>query len=361
MTETTGSDVGTEAQGFGDRLVDVLNSGALCLMVSLGHRSGLFDTMASLPPSTRSEIAHAAGLTERYVQEWLGAMVAGHIVELDAVSDRYRLPPEHAAMLTRTAGADNFAMFAQYIGLLGAVEDDVLHCFHHGGGVPYERFPRFHEVMAEESGQSVLPALESHIVPLVPGLHERLTNGIDVLDVGCGRGRAMTILAKAYPRSRFVGYDLSPGATDHANRAAAAQGLENVRFEARDLTDFDRSAEPERFDFVTTFDAVHDQAKPLNVLRGIRRTLRPGGVYLMQDIRAATHHAGNVDHPLGPLLYTISTMHCMTVSLAQGGDGLGAMWGEEATYRYLADAGFTNIETNTFDHDIQNNWYVIRT
>lgn len=349
-----------EEPNFADRLVDTLNGGALCLMISLGHRSGLFDTMSSLAPSTAAEIAAAAELHERYVQEWLGAMVTGRIIDVDPATGRYQLPVERASMLTRAAGADNLAVFSQYIGLLGGVEDDVLECFRNGGGVPYDRYPRFHAVMAEDSGQSVLPVLHTHVVPLVAGLAERLEAGIDVLDVGCGQGRALTILAERYPDSRFVGMDLSSEAIAFARTAAADRGLVNLSFVERDLSDFDRSAEQASFDFVTTFDAIHDQAQPLNVLRGIWRTLRDDGVYLMQDIAAASDHHGNLDHPIAPLLYTVSTMHCMTVSLAQGGEGLGAMWGEETTRRYLADAGFGSVETHRFDHDIQNNWYVVR-
>ena len=131
-------------------------------------------------------------------------------------------------------------------------------------------------------------------------------------------------------------------------------------FAAEDLSGFDRTAEADVFDVVTTFDAIHDQAKPLNVLEGIRRTLKPDGVYLMQDIRASSHVANNIGHPLGTLLYTVSCMHCMTVSLAQGGKGLGAMWGEERTSEYLRAAGFTSIAVHRLEHDIQNNWYVAR-
>ena len=108
-----------------------------------------------------------------------------------------------------------------------------------------------------------------------------------------------------------------------------------MTFEVRDLTTFDRDAEPESFDLVLTFDAVHDQAAPLALLQGIRRSLRPQGVYLMQDIDGHSHHHGNLDHPLGPFMYTISCMHCMTVSLAQGGEGLGAMWGVEKAEELL--------------------------
>jgi len=126
------------------------------------------------------------------------------------------------------------------------------------------------------------------------------------------------------------------------------------------LSDFDVTAEPERFDFITTFDAIHDQARPLSVLRGIYRALKPDGVYLMQDIRASSHVHNNIAHPIGTFLYTISCMHCLTVSLAQGGEGLGAMWGEERALEYLQRAGFRSIETHQLPHDFQNNWYVAR-
>lgn len=348
------------AEAFAGRLLATLNNGALCLMVSIGHRTGLFDTMRTLPPATSAEIASGARLNERYVREWLGAMVTGGIVEYDPATRRYTLPPEHAASVTRAANADNMAVFAQYIGVLGGVEDDIVHCFKHGGGVPYSRYPRFHEVMAEDSGQSVLSSLETHILPLVPGLIDRLAQGVRVLDVGCGRGRIVNRLAALYPKSRFTGIDLSDEAIDHARAAAREQGLVNVEFISADLSDFDRKAEPEAYDFIATFDAVHDQGQPLNVLKGIHRALKADGVYLMQDISGTGHVHKDAEHPLGPLLYTVSCMHCMTVSLAQGGEGLGAMWGEEKTREYLARAGFRSVTTNRLAHDLQNNWYTVR-
>jgi ubiquinone/menaquinone biosynthesis C-methylase UbiE len=349
-----------KAEAFAERLLRALNDGALCLMMSVGHRVGLFDAMRKLPPSTSDEIARRAGLNERYVREWLGAMVTGRIVDVDPESKRYFLPPEHAGFLTRVAGADNLAVFTQYISLLGSVEDEIVDCFKHGGGVPYAKFPRFHAVMAEDSGQSVLSSLESHIVPLVPGLADRLATGIQMLDVGCGRGRIMNRLAELYPKSRFTGIDLSSEAVLVAWQEAAEKKLRNVEFIVSDLSEFHEKAEQEAFDLVTTFDAIHDQAKPLNVLKGIYRTLRSGGVYLMQDIKGSSQVYKNIDHPLGTFLYTVSCMHCMTVSLAQGGEGLGAMWGEEKTRQYLTHAGFRSIEKHELAHDIQNNWYVVR-
>ncbi|MBL9209521.1 MAG: hypothetical protein JNL92_03585, partial [Opitutaceae bacterium] len=181
----------TKVDAFGSRLLSTLNEASLAIMISLGHRTGLFDTMATLPPADAATIAGVAGLHERYVREWLGAMLTGGIVTHDPATGTWRLPPEHAALLTRAAAPNNFAAFMQYIGQFGEVEDRILHCFRHGGGVPYTEFRRFHEIMAEDSGQTVVPALFDHIIPLVPGLHERLSAGIDVLDLGCGRGLAL--------------------------------------------------------------------------------------------------------------------------------------------------------------------------
>jgi SAM-dependent methyltransferase len=327
------------------------------LMSSIGHRTGLFDTMEELPPSTSEQIAEAAGLNERYVREWLGAMVTGGIVRLNPETQRFHLPADHAAFLTRRAAPNNLAAFAQYIGQLGAVEDGIVECFHKGGGLPYSAFPRFHEVMMDDSGQTVVPALLDHILPLVPGLTQRLEAGIDVLDVGCGRGCALNLLARRFPNSRFTGYDFSGEAIEFARREAGENGSNNALFETADAA---RLTDIETFDLILTFDAVHDQADPARVLANIHRALKPDGVYLMQDIQGHTHIHGNIGHPMGTLLYTISCMHCMTVSLAEGGAGLGAMWGVEKARAMLAEAGFGQVEVHELEHDVQNFYYVNR-
>ena len=187
------------AEAFAGRLLQVLNDGALCLMISIGHRTGLFDTLRRTGAGTSAEIAARAGLNERYVREWLGAMLTSGVVEYEQATARFSLPAEHAGSLTRAALADNMAVFAQYIGALGYVESEIVECFKNGGGVPYSAYPRFHDLMAEDSGQSVLSSLESHILPLVPGLTDRLATGIDVLDLGCGRGLILAQLAARYP------------------------------------------------------------------------------------------------------------------------------------------------------------------
>jgi 2-polyprenyl-3-methyl-5-hydroxy-6-metoxy-1,4-benzoquinol methylase len=344
-----------KVEAFAQKMMGGLNNAALALMISIGHRTGLFDTMSEMSAAQSEQIARKAGLQERYVREWLGAMVTGRIVEYDPRNGTYHLPPEHAASLTRAAPADNIAAFTQYIGLMGTVEDRVVECFKKGGGVPYSEFGRFHEVMAEDSGQSVLPALLDHILPLVPDLKDRLTNGVDVLDVGCGRGRALNLMAGNFPKSRFTGYDISGEAIATARAEAGESGLANVSFKVEDVTEFGPEAS---YDLITAFDAIHDQARPDKVLKSIAGTLRPDGVFLMQDIAASSHVHENLDHPMGSFLYCISCMHCMTVSLAQGGMGLGTMWGREKAQEMLREVGFTRVRIENLPHDVQNHYYI---
>jgi ubiquinone/menaquinone biosynthesis C-methylase UbiE len=350
----------TRAEKFAGTLIDTLNKSALSYMISIGHRSGLFDTMSNMSFATSTEIADQANLNERYVREWLGAMVTGGIVDYSAETRTYHLPAEHVAFLTRKAGADNISVFMQYAAVMGEVENDILKCFREGGGVPYSKYHRFHEVMAEDSGQSVLSSLESHILPLVPDITGRLKAGIQVLDVGCGSGRIINKLASLFPASYFTGMDLSQEAIRNAKKEASEAGIKNSEFIVHDLSDFHETAPKKRFDLITSFDAIHDQGKPLNVLKGIYRALKDDGIYLMQDISGTSNLEEDKNHPIGPFLYTISCMHCMTVSLAQDGEGLGAMWGEALTREYLKKAGFTHVQTNKLEHDIQNNWYVVR-
>lgn len=348
---------------FSERLLGLINGGALALMISIGHRTGLFDALAERSPTTCDELARAAGLHPRYVREWLGAMVVGGIVEhqvgITSPLGTYTLPDTHAASLCRKAGDANMAVFTQYIGLLGSVEDDIVDCFHRGGGVPYSKYPRFQEVMAEDSGQSVLPVLESEILPLVPGLVDRLRLGIEVLDLGCGRGCALMLLAQRYPRSRFRGIDASVEAIAWAREQAEARGLDNLEFEVADAAMIGAQSVGQ-YDLITTFDAIHDQRDPAMVLANITSALAPGGTYLMQEIATSGHHHSDIGHPLGPTLYTISCMHCMSVSLAEGGAGLGATWGREMALRMLGEAGLRAVEVHQLEHDLQNEYYVCR-
>jgi SAM-dependent methyltransferase len=311
--------------------------------------------MADLPPSTSQQIADVCALEERYVREWLGAMVAGSLIGHDEQSGTYVLPSEHAALLTRAAGPDNLAAFADMLPMLASVEDDVVDAFRNGGGVPYSKFPAFQQLMADQSAMVFDAALVEGIVPLVDGLRDRLDSGIDVADIGCGSGHAINLLAEAFPASAFTGYDFSDEGIAAGRAEAEAKGLTNTHFEVCDVSTL---AGPARFDFVTAFDSVHDQAKPAAVLKGIYDVLRPGGVFLCVDVQASSHVHDNIDHPLGPMLYTVSTMHCMTVSLALGGDGLGTVWGTQVAQQMMHDAGFSQIDVRTVEADILNAYYI---
>ncbi|MFQ6326750.1 class I SAM-dependent methyltransferase [Nocardia sp. CWNU-33] len=344
-------------EAFGGRMLEILNDGFLTLLISIGHQTGLFDTMSGLPPATSADIARAANLNERYVREWLAGLTVGKIVDYHPGDRTFALPPAHAAALTRAAGPDNIAAFTQYIPLAASVEPEIVDCFRHGGGVPYSKYGRFQQVMAEESAAIHDVALIDVTMALAPGLPERLREGIDVADVGCGSGHAVNLLARHFPASRFVGYDFSEEGVSAGRTEAQALGLTNASFEVRDVTNL---AASNRFDLITAFDTIHDQAHPTEVLRGIATALKDDGTFLMVDIRASSNLEENMEHPLGPGMYAISTMHCMTVSLALGGDGLGTMWGEQVATRMLRGAGFGSVDIEHIDADIFNSYYIAR-
>jgi len=338
-------------------MVATLDSASLALLMSVGHQTGLLDTMAGLPAATSAQIAEAAGLNERYVREWLGGMTTGHIVDYDAVTGTYSLPAHRAGVLTRVAGPNNLALVAQFIPLLSEVEQKVIGCFRAGGGLPYSEFPRFHSLMAEMSGVVFDAALIDVVLPLVDGLPERLRSGADVADFGCGSGHAVNVMARAFPASRFTGLDFSDEAIAAGTEEAARLGLGNAKFERHNLAELDKVAV---YDVITVFDAIHDQAQPAHVLENIYRALRPGGVLLMADVKASSRLEDNVDVPMSTYLYATSLMHCMTVSLALDGAGLGAVWGSQLATSMLGDAGFDEVRVVEVESDPINYYYIGR-
>jgi SAM-dependent methyltransferase len=336
-------------------MIGAIDAASVTILTSIGHQTGLFDTLAGMPAATSREIADAAGLDERYVREWLGGMVTGGVVDYDAGSATYRLPEHRAAVLTRAAGPDNLSRVAQFIPLLGEIEQKIVGCFHDGGGLPYTEYPRFHALMAEQSGEVFDAALVNAILPLAPGLPERLGDGAEVSDWGCGSGHAINVMARAFPNSRFTGIDFSEEGVAAATAEAGRLGLDNASFVRGDLAALDVV---DAYDVITVFDAIHDQAQPARVLANIHRALRPGGVLLMVDIKASSNLEENVGVPLSPYLFTVSTMHCMSVSLAYGGAGLGTAWGRQLATSMLADAGFPEVTVHEIDTDPINLYYI---
>ena len=295
-----------KAEAFSKKMLGILNDASVAQMIVIGHQVGLFDTLAGLAPSTSEQIAQAGSLNERYVREWLGAMVTGRIVDYDPADKTYRLPPEHAAAITRAAGPRNLAMMMQMIPMVARVQQGIIDSFRAGGGVPYSAYEDFHKLMAEMSGAVHDISLVDTTLPLISRLVDRLRTGIDVLDVGCGSGHAVNLMARAFPHSRFTGYDFSQEGIAAGRAEAQEWGLTNTEFAVRDAAEL---GDVSLYDFITAFDSIHDQAQPRAVLRGIAEALRPDGTFLMVDVNSSSHLEENLDHVLGPMMYTVSCMH----------------------------------------------------
>jgi 2-polyprenyl-3-methyl-5-hydroxy-6-metoxy-1,4-benzoquinol methylase len=347
----------SKADEFASKMFQFLNSGMLSLMISIGHKTGLFDIIAQLKPSTSQEISQASKLNERYIREWLGAMVTGNIIEYDPLTEKYFLPKEHSAFLTRKSGIDNLAVLAQYVSLMGNVEDKIVECFRNGDGLPYSEYPKFQQLQAEETARIFDSMLTNQVLPLIPDINNRLNDGIRVLDIGCGRGRAVNLMGKAFSRSKFTGCDISHEGILSAKEEAKNMGLTNVQFEIKDALLVEELG---KFDLITAFDTIHDQVQPTKVLKAINASLNNDGFFLMQDIAASSKVEKNIDSILAPTLCTISTMHCMSVSLAFDGEGLGTMWGKELAVNKLTEAGFKDIKIKNVEGDIMNYYYVSR-
>jgi ubiquinone/menaquinone biosynthesis C-methylase UbiE len=342
-------------KAFTQRMVGHVTGASVMLMVEIGRQLGLFEAMAGLSTATSTAIAKRAGLVERYVREWLGAMVCGGIVEYDPAARTYTLPAEHAAMLTGSSSR-NLASVAGFFPLLSRVMPAVAKAFRDGGGVPYSAYqPDFTDLMDRRSRPRYEEFLVERYLDL-PGLGPRLTTGIRVADVGCGTGYCINLMAQHYPKSTFVGYDFSEAAIARAREEAQAIGLTNATFIAQDVA---RLTTDVTFDLVTAFDAIHDQVDPAEVLRRIRAALVAGGTFLMLDVCASSNLEDNVAAPMSAFIYTVSTMHCMTVSLAHNGAGLGTAWGTQVATQMLKEAGFNEVQV--FERvDPMNSLYVAR-
>jgi len=326
-------------QQFARKLFGLYTSGMLTLMVDIGQRTGLFGALQG--GGTSAEIAARAGLEERYVREWLGAMATGGIAEYDAATATFTLPPEHAFCLTGTSSR-NLAPGSQTLAMVAKHVPAVAECFRSGGGVPYSEFrPEFTESMDAAWRLLYDGLLVKGFLPLVKGLPERLEQGISAADIGCGTGHAVNVMARQYPNSTFVGYDFNPEAIDRATAEAADMELANARFEVLDVTQLPPSPP---FDLITSFDSIHDQREPAKTLGCIAEALAPDGVYVMVEPRASSRLEDNIGNPFAPYMYGMSVLHCMTVSLAEGGAGLGTAWGEQTARQMLEAAGFTGIE-----------------
>ncbi len=326
---------------FMGRFMEMTTGAAVLAVVAVADRTGLFRELEGEGPLELDEIARRSGLQTRYLEEILATLSAAGIVIYDPASECYALPDEHAACLADESSPYFLAGWSQMVPALYGAIPGVARACREGGGVP---FGDFGEDMVEGIARSNAPAtrllLARKWLSLMPDVVARLESGIRVADVGCGAGAAALTMAGAYPNSEVHGFDLDASSVERARRAAEETKLGNVSFEQVDGQSI--PAEP-GFDLITTFDVIHDVVDPLAVLGQIREALGEGGCYLMVEPVAGDSLEENL-HPGGALTYAMSTLHCMTQSLAHGGVGLGAAWGPRRAEQYCRDAGFGRFE-----------------
>ena len=310
-------------------------------MASIGDRLGLFKDLASQGPATSTELAERSSIDERYAREWLSAMASAGYLTYEPQAQRFTLPPEHAPVLAQEAGPTFFGGVHEELVALVGLSDRVIEAFRQGGGIPYAAYP---DSMYEGIERFTAGWFENLLIPVwieaLPEVKAKLERGIRVADVGCGRGKALIKLAQAFPESRYIGYDLYGPNVDRATANAKAEEVEDrVTFRQGDVAE----GLPEQYDLITTFDVVHDAVDALALVRAIRQALAPDGTYLCLEINCQDHLEQNVG-PLGTLFYSCSVLLCMTLSLAEGGQGLGTMGLPESRLRALTqDAGFSSV------------------
>jgi len=352
-----------KAEAFTKKMVDILNSGALNLAMGIGYEAGLFEALSRMGgPASCAEIAAESRVNERYLLEWLSVMTCGEIVEFHAGSDGselFELPQEYIPFLCQSGGNSNLGVYTQEIPLLtDCARQGVLEGMKSGNGIPYERYPKFYDFMEELADAKHRGVLVSTFLPSVMDgeMVRRLEKGISVCDIGCAEGVALEVMAEAFPQSLFTGTDISEQSLENGRKRVAGNGVTNITFQLQDAAG--DTVEPEQFDYITAFDSIHDQTRPFKALQNIHKLLKPGGVFSMIDIKAGSSIAGNVDHPMGSFLYTVSLMHCMPVGLVDGGTGLGMMWGREKAVSMCKEAGFSRVAVVDIPEDGFNSHYL---
>ena len=326
---------------FINKIIGDMSGAMASVMCTLGDRLGLFKALAAQGPADSVELAARAGINERYAREWLSALASAGYLEYDPQSKRFTLPPEYAPTLAQEGGPMFMGGVYQHLPGLFGVLGPVSEAFRRGGGVPQDAYDEdFRQGMERISAGWFDNMLVQQWIATVPDVQDKLVRGARVADIGCGSGRALINLARAFPHSRFVGYDVFQPAVESATANAEAAGVsDRTRFERHDAVE----GLPEQFDLITTFDVIHDIVNPLAVLQGVRRALLPDGTYLLLEINCSDKLEENAG-PIGAILYGTSVLYCTPTSIANGGDGLGTMGLPESKVRTLcAAAGFSSV------------------
>jgi ubiquinone/menaquinone biosynthesis C-methylase UbiE len=327
-------------EAFVERVVLDVGTAMRGGLMYIGDRLGIFQALASSGPVTATELAGRTGLNERYLREWLGAMATAEYVEHDSARDTYFLPPEHALPLAD----EEFPFFTggllQMVVPTVAVAPQVAEAFKTGKGVTQDQYlPDMYEAIERLTAPWYKHHLVQTWIPAMPEVQEKLEAGGSACDVGCGSGRAAITIAKAFATAEVHGYDVHAGSIERARATVEAAGVaDRVTFTVADGAELPEG----RFDLISTFDVVHDSVDPVGLMTCIRQALREDGTYLMLEMNAS----GDVEenrNPLGKFLYNVSTLYCMTTSLAHGGAGIGACMGEHKARELAYAAGFTHF------------------
>jgi 2-polyprenyl-3-methyl-5-hydroxy-6-metoxy-1,4-benzoquinol methylase len=325
------------------KLVSDVGTALAAGLLLVGDRSGLFKAMAGAGMLSVDALARRAGVAPRYVEEWLAVMAGAGYVEYDAAADTFLLPDEHALFLTDEGSEYYLGGLFQGLPRLLAMTPRLVSAFNTGEGVSFAEFGAELPLSLEAMNRSVYEnRLVRSWLPAMPEVVARLQAGGRALDVGCGTGVVAITLAKSFPTATIAGLDLDARSIDIARGHARDAGVaERVAFLAEPVESL--PTEP-GWDFVSTFDVIHDLPDPLAAMTRIRSALNDGGTYLMVEPKVAERLEQNVENPFARMLYGISCMHCVPQSLAQGGPGLGACWGERRARDMAEEAGFARFE-----------------
>ncbi len=329
-----------KVRSFLAEAVDDVGTATLGALSFIGERLKLFKALAAAGPVTIEELAAKTRLNARYLREWLNAMTAARYVIHDSQTRRYSLPAEHAVVLADEASPFFIGGFLEMIVPAVMQAPKLVKAFRNGKGVPQSAYPpEMFEAIQRGSAPWYRHKLTQHWIPAMPDVKTKLEAGGAMLDVGCGSGLAAIAIAKAFPEAQVLGYDNHAGSIERARANAKAEGVaKRVTFRVMDA----RRLRGPKFDFITTFDVVHDSAHPVALLKAIRRALKPDGSYLMLEMNCSADVNENVNF-IGKLLYSVSTLYCMTQSLAQRGEGIGAAMGEPKARELATVAGFAHF------------------
>ena len=310
-------------------------------LVTIGDRLGLYRTLADEGPLTPAELAERTGTTERYVREWLSAQAASGWVDYDAATERFSMSPEQALMFAQP-GSPAFVGGAFQLALGSAdSRDHIAEAFVSGSGFGWHEHD--HDVF-DGCRRFFEPGYKANVVqswiPALEGVHEKLSAGGRVADVGCGQGASSIVIAEGYPNATVHGTDAHEGSIAEARRLAAEAGVDaRVTFAA----EYADALAPGSYDLVTTFDCLHDMGDPVGAARQIRSALAPDGTWMIVEPIAGDRLQDNLN-PVGRAYYAFSTLLCTPSSLSQEvGLALGAQAGEARLTEVLRTAGFTRV------------------